>query len=71
MKERASIALMPKFKVTYAPDGPQAARAEEIFDADAMAEGPHFLIFLRRSGDQAEPVLRIRASDVARAERID
>ena len=62
---------MPKFRVTYAPDGAQADRAEETFDADAMAEGPHFLIFIRRSGEQAEPVLRIRASDVARVERID
>lgn len=62
---------MAKFRVTYAPDGAQADRTEEIVDADAMAEGPHFLIFIRRSADQAEPVLRIRASDVGRVERVD
>ena len=62
---------MPKFRVEYAHDGSQAERTEEIVDADSMAEGPHFLIFIRRSGDQPVPVLRIRASDVARVERID
>jgi hypothetical protein len=70
-RERASMTAMPKFKVTYASDGAQAERAEELLEADTMAEGPHFLILIRGSGEQAQPVLRIRARDVARVERLD
>ena len=62
---------MPKFKVTYASDGAQAERGEELLEADAMAEGPHFLIMIRGSGEHAHPVVRIRARDVARVELVD
>ena len=62
---------MPKFKMTYASDGAQAERAEEVLEADGMAEGPHFLIMIRGAGEQAHPVVRIRAQDVARVERLD
>ena len=62
------MGLMAKYTVTYASDGAQAARGEEVVDADVMAEGPQFLIFIRGNG-QGHPVLRIRARDVARVER--
>lgn len=61
---------MPRFKVTYASDGAQAERAEDLVDADTRAEGPHFLILIRGSCEQAHPVLRIRARDMARVERL-
>ena len=70
-RARASMIAMPKFKVTYASDGAQAERPEELLEADTMAEGPHFLILIRGSGEQAHPVVRIRARDVARVERLD
>jgi hypothetical protein len=62
---------MAKYTVTYASDGAQAARGEEVVEADAMAEGPQFLIFVRGAGQDGQPVLRIRARDVARVERPD